>query len=99
MPDLLVPLKHAELLYVALAVVADELEARTNYPVDNLRLALRAYENGRNEYLYSRGWKDEQRLEITAAATEALTAWIDERSMRHAEPDFDAWRQELEDNE
>lgn len=94
-PNLLIELRHAELLYVAFSVVIQELERRTSYPTDNLWIALSAYEKGRDEYLHARGWSDAQRKEITESALEALTLWIDERTMKHAAPDFEAWMKEL----
>jgi hypothetical protein len=95
MAEPLVRLLHAELLFVTLSVVTDELQRRTDYPVDNLRLALNAYEKGRDEYLRYAGWNDTTRLEVTAAATQALTEWIDERSLKRADEDFQQWSEEL----
>jgi hypothetical protein len=96
MSDLTIPLQLSELVYVAFSVVVDELDERTNYPTENLHHTLNAYCKGRDEWLRARGWTDTDRLEITAAATEALTQFLDEQAEKRADEDFDQWAREFD---
>jgi hypothetical protein len=94
----LIPLKHAEMLFVAMGTLVHVLESRTDYPVDNMENVLTAYKRGRDGYLKGAGLTDVDIKLYTAAATEALIEWLDsqaeQKELRDAH--FELWANELE---
>lgn len=94
-----IPLRHSEMLHVAMSTMVHVLNTRTSYPVDNMESVLLAYRNSRDKYLAESGYTAEQVSMFTEAATEALCRWLDEREERKAEAaaDFDAWAREVLD--
>lgn len=94
-----IPLKHAELLHVAMSTIVHVLDTTTDYPVENMEQVLAAYRNSRNKHLTGLGFTTTQINLFTDAATEALVQWLEERGQRKAlaDADFDAWARELLD--
>lgn len=92
-----IPLKHAELLHVAMCTVIHVLETRTNYPTVNMHQVVAAYSSQRDKHLMSLGFTPAQIKMFTEAATDALVSWLEERHARSLEldADFDRWASEL----
>lgn len=96
-----IPLKHAELLHVALSTVVHVIETRTDYPIDNIEKVVAAYRVSRDKYLTGVGYSKEQIKLHTEAAVEALVTWLEEREAKKksALSDFDQWARELLDED
>lgn len=96
-----IPLKHAEVIHVALATMVHVLSTRTDYPVDNMETVLAGYRKSRNEHLSGRGYTYRQINMYTEAATEALVSWLEDRSARKAriDSDFAEWAREILDED
>lgn len=94
-----IPLKHAELLHVAMCTVIHVLETRTEYPTGNMNQVVAAYQLSRDKHLVEMGYSKEQIRSFTEAATDALVSWLEERHIRSREldADFDRWAKELRD--
>lgn len=95
----LIPLKHAELLHVAMSTVVHILDSRTSYPTDNMEAVVSAYRRSRDKHLTDLGYTTDQIAAFTEAATEALVQWLEERESyrQSAMSDFDQWARELLD--
>lgn len=92
-----IPLKHAELLHVAMSTVVHVLESRTNYPVENMESVVEAYRVSRDRHLKTLGYTAEEIKAFTEAATDALVGWLEalEAKKADARADFDKWTKEL----
>lgn len=92
-----IPLKHAELLHVAMCTVIHVLDTRTDYPTVNMQQVVAAYTSQRDKHLVELGYTKEQIKLFTEAATDALVAWLEERHFkaRELDADFDRWASEL----
>ncbi|WP_099021240.1 hypothetical protein [Mycolicibacterium palauense] len=93
-----VPLRIAELLFVAFSLTIAEVEETTDYPagkVENVRALLDMYDRERREVLQKKGLKSGPKY--TAAAAEALRRWLNARTAESEkrEGDFDEWTREL----
>lgn len=91
-----IPLKYAELMFVAFSSLVDRLSA-DDYPVDTLRAVLQAYDSRRTRHLVGRGMSNTEIRAYTAAAVDALTEWLDERAAKEEdiEHHFELWTQEM----
>jgi hypothetical protein len=94
-----VPLHVAEMIFVSMAVITQEIEGRTDYPTANLHLILDSYAAARDKHLKAKGWSDGDIKLEQAAALDAVTQFLDERQMKDADTDFDAWTRELTDGD
>lgn len=97
MSEPLIPAKYAELLYVSFSVLVAQMRAKKTYPTENLETVLRSYEQSRNKTLLAAGFTDLEIRELTVAATESLTEWLDEKAAfeEASEQDFEEWLKEL----
>lgn len=96
-----IPLKHAELLHVAMCTVIHVLETRTEYPTVNMQQVVAAYQTSRDRHLMDMGFSKEQIRLFTEAATDALVTWLEERHLksRELDADFDRWARELKEDQ
>ena len=94
-----IPLRNAELLYVAMATAVHVIQSRTDYPVDNIQCVIAAYRQSRNKYLLRQGYTQKQIDFFTEAAAESLVSWLEDMEERKASTsnDFDQWSRELLD--
>lgn len=85
------------MLHVAMATVVSVLDAKTDYPTENMELVLAAYLLARNKHLVDLGYSAAQITGFTEAAADALTAWLETRAddRSAAGRDFDAWARQL----
>lgn len=92
-----IPLKHAELLHVAMCTVIDVIEKRTDYPTANIQQVIAGYTTSRDKYLIGQGFTKGQIKLFTEAAIEALVSWLEERHLKASEldADFNRWTSEL----
>lgn len=92
-----IPLKHAELLHVAMCTIIHVLETKTQYPTLNMQQVVAGYQFSRNKHLKQQGFTQEQIDLFTEAATDALVSWLEERHIktRELDADFDRWAKEL----
>ena len=101
MSDPTIPLKHAELLHVAMCTIIHTLEKRTEYPTTNMQQVVAAYTVSRDKHLKELGYTDADIKMFTEAAIDALVSWLEERhtKSRELDADFDRWARELLDKE
>lgn len=92
-----IPLKHAELLHVAMCTVIHVLDTRTDYPTVNMQQVVSAYALSRDKHLIELGYSRADIKSFTEAATDALVQWLEERHIksRELDADFDRWASEL----
>ena len=100
--DAQIPVRVAEMLFVAFSMTLDEIERCTDYPrdlIDNMREMLRAYEADRTKALKGRGLNDFHVKSYTEGATKKLLAWVLEKEAKAqtASQDFNRWTEELKD--
>lgn len=95
-----IPLKHAELLFVAMSTLVHVLDSRTDYPTENMEIVLDGYRTSRNKYLKQAGFKPDEIKLYTVAATEALIDWLDAQADKKQQTDshFELWATELEND-
>ncbi len=93
MSNITIPLHTAELLFVSLSVVVQELQRHTDYPTGNLETALAAYKQRRDRHVLSKGFTPEDIKLQTLTATEALTDFLEDKA--GMDQDFDRWSEEL----
>lgn len=93
MSNITIPLHTAELLFVSLSVVVQELKRHTDYPTGNLETALNNYKKKRDEHVLSKGFTPDDIKLATISATEALTAFLEDKA--GVDQDFDRWSEEL----
>lgn len=93
-----IPLKHAEALYVTLGVVIQELNRQTSYPTESLDLILHDYERSRSKYCKDKGWSESVIKDIQSGAVYDLHRWLNERAAQSedAKKDLKMWEQELD---
>lgn len=99
MNDPVIPLKYAELLHVAMSTMVTIIAKKTNYPVENLEAVLGTYRVSRDKHLKADGYSRQDIHIYTAAAAEAMLAWLEEAEDKKSESkaDFDRWARELMD--
>ena len=95
---MLVPAKTAERLFVALSVVVQELERKTDYPTDSLHVIVGDFDRERNTYLGGKGWLPSQIKVLTDTATQELLLWLEERAEKseEARKHLAEWEREFE---
>lgn len=96
-----IPLKHAELLHVAMATVVHVLETKTDYPTESMRSVVKSYKVSRDRHLTALGYSGAQIKLFTEAATDALVTWLEgrEHNKSMSIKDFDQWSSELMDDD
>lgn len=95
----LIPLKHAELMFVAMSTLVHVIEEKTDYPTENMKVVLDGYESARDKFLKGKGLAINEIRLYTAAATEALIEWLDSQADKREKDSkhFELWATELEE--
>lgn len=98
MADPMIALKHSERLFVALSVVTQELEKKSDYPTDTLHLVLHAYETARNSQTKKDGWAQGVIEAVISTAADELLTWLAEReeNSEQTKGHLDQWEREFE---
>lgn len=100
MTEMLIPLRTAERIFIAMSVMVQELERRTDYDTANLHLILHEYTSKRDKYMKHKGWFSTQIQAVTDSETEELQKWLDSRAEQSSEAQnhLQEWEDELRDN-
>lgn len=100
MTEMLIPLRTAERIFIAMSVIVQELERRTDYDTSNLHLILHGYTSQRDKYMKAKGWFQTQIKAVTDTETEELQKWLDSRAEQPSEAQnhLQEWEDELRDN-
>lgn len=102
--EVTVPVRVAEMLFVAFSMTLDEVERTTDYSrelLDNMRQIVKAYDADRTKALTARGLTPIHVQNYTEAATKKLLQWILDRESKSqaAQHDLAQWAEELLKND
>ncbi|OQW34546.1 MAG: hypothetical protein A4E20_11030 [Nitrospira sp. SG-bin2] len=100
MMEPLIPLKIAERLYVAMGVVIQEIQKKSDYPTDTLDLIVHHYEISRSNYLKGKGWQEKSIKDVTQTEVFELHKWLIDRAAESkvSAEDLELWEREMDDH-